>query len=41
MAIARVSSGMYSMLIAMPDSMVVIASTISSQPKRGFPSWWA
>jgi hypothetical protein len=37
-ATARVSSGMYSMPTAVPDSTVVIASTMSVQPKRSRPS---
>ncbi len=37
-ATARVSSATYSMLIAVPDSIVVIASTMSRQPKRSRPS---
>ena len=40
-ATARVSSGTYSMLTAVPDSTVVIASTMSVQPKRSRPSWCA
>ena len=36
-ATARVSSGTYSMLTAVPDSTVVIASTISSQPNASRP----
>ena len=40
-ATARVSSGTYSMLIAVPDSTVVIASTRSSQPNASRPEWWA
>ena len=40
-ATARVSSGTYSMLIAVPDSTVVIASKRSSNSNPGRPSWWA
>ncbi len=40
-ATARVSSGTYSTLIAVPDSTVVIASTRSSQPNASRPEWWA
>ena len=29
------------MLIAVPDSTVVIASTMSSQPNASRPVWWA
>ena len=40
-ATARVSEAMYSIPIAVPDSMVVIASTRSSQANWSRPSWWA
>ena len=40
-ATARVSEAMYSIPIAVPDSIVVIASTRSSQANWSRPSWWA
>ena len=40
MATARVSSATYSTRTALPDSTVVIASTMSPHPKRSRPSWW-
>jgi hypothetical protein len=41
MATARVSAGTYSTRTAVPDSIVVIASTMSCQAKRIRPSEWA
>jgi hypothetical protein len=40
-AVARVSEGIDSIPIAVPDSTVVIASTMSVQPNRSRPSWCA